>query len=138
MNILDFLTVLTEITLSLSLFFFYWSITALQCRLISAAQQSEAIRHIHTSPSSWTSLPALSHTTRSSHSTEPSSVLYSRFPVAIYFTHGSVFMSNLISQFIPLSPPPLCPHVRSLCLPFYSCPANRFICTIFLDSTYMR
>ena len=34
-------------------------------------------------------------------------VLYSRFPLAIYFTHGSVFMSNLISQFIPpsLSPP---------------------------------
>ena len=25
----------------------------------------------------------------------------------------------------------------SLCLCLYSCPANRFICTIFLDSTYM-
>ena len=33
-------------------------------------------------------------------------VLYSRFPLALYFTHGSVFMSNLISHFIPPSPSP--------------------------------
>ena len=33
-------------------------------------------------------------------------VLYSRFPLAIYFTHGSVYMSFLISQFVPPSPSP--------------------------------
>ena len=30
------------------------------------------------------------------------------------------------------------PHVCSLRLSHYSCPTNRFICTIFLDSTYMH
>ena len=34
-------------------------------------------------------------------------MLYSRFPPAIYFTHGSVYMSIPVSQFIP---PPLPPH----------------------------
>ena len=31
---------------------------------------------------------------------------------------------------------PRCLHVSSLCLRLYSCPANRFICTGFLDSIY--
>ena len=65
-------------------------------------------------------------------------VLYSMFLLAIYFMHGSVYMSILISQFIPPSPSLPCPHVHSLHLCLYSCPANRFICTIFLDSTYMH
>ena len=59
-------------------------------------------------------------------------------PIAVYFTHGSVYMSIPISQFIPPSLPPPCPHVHSLCLHLYSCPANRFICTIFEVSTYMH
>ena len=32
-------------------------------------------------------------------------VLYSRFPLASYFTYGSAYMSMLLSQYIPLSPP---------------------------------
>ena len=36
------------------------------------------------------------------------------------------------------SPLPLCPLICFLCLCLSSCPRNRFICTIFLDSTYMR
>ena len=31
----------------------------------------------------------------------------------------------------------LLPQVHFLCLPLHSCPANMFICTIFLDSIYM-
>ena len=31
-------------------------------------------------------------------------VLYSSFPLAMYFTHGSVYMSILISQLIPPCP----------------------------------
>ena len=62
-------------------------------------------------------------------------VLYSNFPLAVYFIPGSVYMSRLISQFIPPSPSP---HPMStypfLCLHLYSCPANGFTCTIFLDS----
>ena len=61
-------------------------------------------------------------------------MLYSSFPLAIYFTQGGVYMSMLLFQFIPLSQPPLCPQVRSLHLCFYSYAANRFISTIFLDS----
>ena len=69
--------------------------------------------------------------------------LYSRFLFAIYFIHISVYMSIPISQFIPPSPtprhfPPWCPYVCSLLLCLYFCPANWFICTIFLGSTYSK
>ena len=33
-------------------------------------------------------------------------------------------------------PPSWCLRVHSLCLHLYSCPGDRFICTIFLGSTY--
>ena len=67
--------------------------------------------------------------------------LYSRFLLVIYFIHISVYMSIPISQFIPPPPPPLLSplgvhmFVLFFCVSF--CPANRFIHTIFLDSTYM-
>ena len=51
--------------------------------------------------------------------------------------HMLVYLFQACSQFIPLSPSSLCPCVHSLHLHLYSCPANMFICTIFLDSTYM-
>ena len=55
-------------------------------------------------------------------------VLYSRFPLVIYFTQGSVYMSILISQFVPPSPPPSCVHMfYSFHLHLYSCPGKRFI-----------
>ena len=38
----------------------------------------------------------------------------------------------------PTTFPPWCPYICSLHLCLYFCPANRFICTIFLDSTYMH
>ena len=44
------------------------------------------------------------------------------FPVAIYFTSGSVYMSMLLSHFVPVYPSPsLCPQVLSLHLHLYSC-----------------
>ena len=44
----------------------------------------------------------------------------------------------LLSKFVPSSPPqPQCPQAHSLCLHLYSCHANRFISTIFLDSIHM-
>ena len=69
-------------------------------------------------------------------------LLYSRFLLVISFIHISVYMSIPIAQFIPPPPlpptafPPWCPYICSLHLCLYSCLANRFICTIFLDSTY--
>ena len=62
------------------------------------------------------------------------------FPLAIYFTFGSVYMSMPLSHFIPAYPSPSpCPQVCSLHLPLYSCPAPMFFITIFfyLDSIYM-
>ena len=48
-------------------------------------------------------------------------------------------MSILISQFIPRPFPTLSGlHVCSLHLHLYSCPANKFICTSFLDSTHVN
>ena len=59
-------------------------------------------------------------------------VLCGCFPLAIYFTFGSVYMSMPLSHFIPAYPSPSpCPQVHSLCLCLYSCPAPRFFRTIF-------
>ena len=59
-------------------------------------------------------------------------VLCGCFPLAIYFTFGSVYMSVLLSHFIPAYPfPSPCPQVHSLRLCLYSCPAPRFIRTFF-------
>ena len=64
-------------------------------------------------------------------------VSYTKFPLAICFTYCNVYVSVLLFQSIPPSPPLLCPQVGSLCLHLHCCPANRFISTIFLDSIYM-
>ena len=141
--------------------------------LVAAVQWSESAICVHISPLSWISLlpPAPQfHSCRSSESTELSSrVLYSSFPLAIYFGNplqwsclenprdeeawwaaiygvaqsqtwlkrlssnsSSVYMSIPISPFIPPSSSPPCPpHILSLCLHLYSCPTNKFVCTIF-------
>ena len=59
-------------------------------------------------------------------------VLCGCFPIAIYFTFGSVYMSMPLSHFLPAYPSPSpCPQVHSLCLRLYSSPAPRFFRTIF-------
>ena len=59
-------------------------------------------------------------------------VLCSCFPLAIYFTSGSVYMSMLLFHVIPAYPSPSqCPQVNSLPLCLYSCPAPRFIRTFY-------
>ena len=59
-------------------------------------------------------------------------VLCGCFPLAIYFTFGSVYMSMPLSHFVPASPSPSpCPQIHSLRLHLYSCPAPRFFRTSF-------
>ena len=71
--------------------------------LVSDVQFNESSKYICISPLSWTYLPSLtSHPSRSSQLAE-FPVLYNRSPLVICFTHGSVYMSILISQFIPPS-----------------------------------
>ena len=75
-----------------------------------------------------------SHQFTSSQSTELGSLCSQQVPIS-YAVYTWWWMSAN-----PNSPPihllPLCPHVHSLCLRLYSCPADRSICTIFLDSIY--
>ena len=55
------------------------------------------------------------------------------------YTTGSQWSSMSIPtfQFIPPSSSPWYPYVYSLCLCLYFCFANKFIWTIFLESTYI-
>ena len=71
-----------------------------------------------------------SYASRSSQSTQLSSLCYHSFPLAICFTHCSVYMyiyqcCSLSSSHLLLSQ--LCPQVCSLYLCLYFCPANRFL-----------
>ena len=56
----------------------------------------------------------------------------------LYFTHGRVHMSTLLSQFIPPSPSLPCVHksILYLCIPIPA-PQIGTICTILLDSIYI-
>ena len=84
-------------------------------------------------PSCFSLPPSLPHPFRWSQSTELISfVLCSCFPLAIYFTFGSVYKSMPLSYFIPAYPSPSpCPPVHSLRVPLYSCPSPRFFITNF-------
>ena len=66
-------------------------------------------------------------------------VLCGCFPLAIYFTFGSVYMSMLLSHFVSAYPSPFpCPQVHSLRLRLYSCPAPRFIRPFINVETFKR
>ena len=108
--------------------------------MVSAIHQHEMAIVIHMSPPSWISLLSLSpsYPSRLSQSTGFGfAVSYSKFPLAIYFTYGHVYVSTLLSQIIPPSPSPLCPKVCSSCLHLLCFPTSSIISTIFLDSIYM-
>ena len=77
--------------------FFYWRLIALQYCAGSATG-------IHMFLPSWTSLPSCP--SRLSQSTGLSSLSHGKFPLAICFTYSNVYVSMLLSQFIPLSPSP--------------------------------
>ena len=104
--------------------------------LVSAVQQRESVLGISVYP-----LP-LQPSSQPSPSSPPLSVitecwaglpvLYSSFSLAVLHMVAYVSMAALSSSHRLLSP--LCLQVCSLCLHLYSCPANRFISTIFLDS----
>ena len=122
------------------LFFFkhlYWSVIALQL-CVSFCCITKWISYTYTyipisSPSCVSLPPSLSHPSIWTQSTELISLLCGRFPLAIYFIFGRVYMSMPLSHFVPayLSPS-LYPQVHSLCLRLYSCPAPRFFITIFI------
>ena len=77
--------------------------------MVSATNQHESAIGIHMSPPSWTSLPPLSLTPLGCHRASTSfgfPVTYNKFPLAICFTHGNIYVSMLLSQIIPPSSSP--------------------------------
>ena len=74
--------------------------------LVSAIQHHESATGIHTSPPSWTFLPPPTHSTPLGWHRDQAElfVLYSKFPLATYFTYGNIYVSMFLSQFVPSSP----------------------------------
>ena len=75
--------------------------------LVSAIHQRESATGVHISPPSWTSLPPPSPFCCSSLSQSTRfelPVSYSKFPSAMCFIHGHVYVSMLLAQFAPPSP----------------------------------
>ena len=81
--------------------------------LVSAIHQHESATGVHISPPSWTSLPPPSPFCCSSLSQSTRfelPVSYSKFPLAMCFIHGHVYVSMLLAQFAPPSPSLPCDH----------------------------
>ena len=121
-------------------FGFNWWIICLQ-RCVTFCHTLTRISHRHTymSPTSWTSVPppTPSHPSGLSQSTGLSSLHHTaNFPWFPLF-HMVMYMCQHYSPSVPPLLPHLCPQVCALRLCLSSCPANKFISTIFLDSIYM-
>ena len=82
------------ISLYFYFFIFNWRIIALQS-CVGFCHTTKQIRHKYTSFPPWASLPSSSHPIPLGHHRAGAglSVLYSSFPLAIYFTHNSVYLS---------------------------------------------
>ena len=122
----------------LSFFFFFFNI---ETELLYSAVLVSAYKEVN-QPHVQALRPASPHLlptapSRPSHTTLPGAEalgLCSGFPPAPCLTCSSVYMPRLLAQLIPHP----FPSQVSLCMHLYSCPANRLISTIFLDSTYIR
>ena len=86
------------------LFIFNGRIIALQC-CIGFCHTSTwiSLRYTYAPPSSLLPPPALSHPSRLSQSPSLSSLVLQQIPTG-YFTYSDVYVSTLLSQFIPPSP----------------------------------
>ena len=100
--------------------------------LVSAVEQSESPIHIHTSPLFWVSFPF-----RSPQSIDQSPLCCIHQVLINYLFYIWQYMhvsSNLPIHPNHLLPLGVCTFVLYLCV--YFCFTNKFICVIFLDSTY--
>ena len=122
-------------------FIFSWRKIALQC-CVDFCHTTAWISHKYTyilSPPEPSSHHPLSLSSRSSQSPGLDSLCYiaTSHWLSILHVVMYIFQCYSLSSFQPLLTP-LCPQVHSLCVCFYSCCADRFISTIFLDPIYMH
>ena len=117
---------------------FYWSMTALQ-RCVSFCCTMKRTRQMCTHiPSLLSLLPAHCPIppSRSSQSPELSSLCHTAALHQLPALHVVLCTCQYQAPSSCPTPAP-CPQIHSLCLHLCSYPANRYICIIFLDSTYM-
>ena len=109
------------------LFIFNSRIIALQY-CVGFCHTSTWISHRYTYVSlPWTSLPPpiLSRLSRLPQCTRfELAASHGKFLLAVYFTYDNVYVSVLLSQFVPPSPFPRCPQICPVCLCRHCCPAN--------------
>ena len=100
--------------------------------LVSAIRQYESsvsIIYIYPLPLEPSHQPSASHLSE----TELNSLCYTAASTSVLFHTRQYYVSATLSIHPTFPFPPLCPQVHSLCLHLSSCPAKRFISTIFLD-----
>ena len=98
---------------------FNWRISALQHSVGLCNQQCDSTINIHTFPPSWASFQPLLVIT--AYQAELP-MLYSSFPLAISFTHGSIYVLMLLYQFVPPSRSPIVSiSVLYICIPTLLC-----------------
>ena len=86
-------------------FFFHWKLIALQL-CVGFCKTTMQIRREYCFPLEPPLLPPISSLLSLTEHRAGVPVLYSRFPLVIYFTHDSVYMSMLLSELILPSPSP--------------------------------
>ena len=89
--------------------------------LVSAVQQCESVMalYIYPLPPTPSQLPIPPLYIVTDHQAGLP-VLYSNFPLFVYFIHNSVYMSMILCQFVPPQLPLLCAQVHSLHLRLHS------------------
>ena len=83
--------------------FFFWNIIALQC-CVTFCHTALCVSYMYTYVPSLLNLPPSPQIPPLQVTTEHWAelpVLHSNFPLAVHVTHGSVYMSMLLSQFVP-------------------------------------
>ena len=117
---------------------FNWSLIVLQCCV--AIQQRDSPKSIYIIPSLFSCLPTLhspAHLSKFSQSSRQRLLCYTATSYQLSILPQVMYIFQCYSLSSPhFFLPHLCPQVLSPHVLSYSCPANRLVSIIFIDSTY--